>query len=1176
MGKQDGKVVGGIEVGKQYEGVKVVWADESGSISYPPHPEVTHGNLYWCIYPSGKKRMSRWGSGFATVKDLMGVEDYGNPNPFKVPWPWAELHPGEVDPSLDYPTEFAMPAYTTKSNHTIGPAYVDGVLTPETQTLMVKWKTGDPYEAWNKQFDEWEGGSVTTTSMPNTTSGGKLHPVIPVGPVSPFYNPKIKVYVGETDTETGVRVVWIDPPEVVSPKLKGCKECYGLWCVFPDGSKGLQTTSEGDYKDCLNWHHNNYDKGWPWKQWHPGIPDPSSVYVIPQTGKPTEAQVGMKGVSEGEEFWVVGMGPEAHYSCVGWLSDGVNATMVIGEDLVIYGKYFKSHVSVNDLWNVGYDKIPPNHSEIVAEFKGQEKWKNPLGAGGSGEPMKTVKELATTTHKAMAKTKPTIATTLQCIKAIKEYCKVTPPKYRSNAACYTWILENYKIKAFPETHKWSHQKTEKCIEENLHKISIDIIAEVPEVSLGTVMAEYKPTWTPPVITQLKQAKPIPPTYVPKTQKEQGYIELEKGMYKNYVLKYTMEPFYQGMGEIFARPCPVRPRHGFVDSRVVHTIEEYESLREEVRKADPEGEIMLVPTIKEPKCSAVYTPGRIEVGGGNDGATAGKGEVVSFSISPERLQGVNYNNGGIKDTPYFEIVYQGKSGDIDNPTKTWITQLRDGPELPKGSEDFVPPGDGFVVKEIVKVEHPEDYSLLEWEERVKGFPEGTVVWFPKGNLSSHIVIHAVVKGVPVLTTREPVIGEKLVATVEKGEGTVKWRRGQVEEGYAAGMLIRMPAQQMMWCVMAGLHNGVWLFRGRPFMLGLTAALGVRLAGALGQGELRYYTKADTGSKLWNTGKSRGTVYHEVLQDYKWSLECLRWAPLLYHAKGHWSGSFGGPKWGSSMDAAVAVNDSVTSGETEEMVIEKLNILVNSCHNGGKLFTKVGRPNQISNNIELGAVLVAHYWWEALGMARERGEEIALVRGEMGVIQAVKDMKVAELCLLEKLQVLEKKPQYVSENYQTIPKLPPKPKVPMGVNLIQIRNVKEGYVRVQWRYVDGVHHEWDTKGSQLTEAFFTWLNGEKEDTVKTGPSLVSGAGVQYPIVLQEGVGGGKVYAPLGKQSTANILKEINHQCLMSGYPQIKPPSSWTSESPELFPVPEATPVPVEMEALETEEPESPEDF
>ena len=197
--------------------------------------------------------------------------------------------------------------------------------------------------------------------------------------------------------------------------------------------------------------------------------------------------------------------------------------------------------------------------------------------------------------------------------------------------------------------------------------------------------------------------------------------------------------------IFARPCPIRPRHGFVESRTISSLEEAQALWSALESADPEGELMLVPLLRA-KYNAIFAPGLVVVGPGHDGATSGR-NAISLPL-PSSWVGESEMAGLIApgEVPYIEAVLTEHG---------WVlTQYRSGPSPTAG--DYIP--ERVRVEQVVHVD--EGMDLLEWEGLVKSLGKGAVVYHPGGSAASHYGVHCIANGVPYITSREPRVGEVL--------------------------------------------------------------------------------------------------------------------------------------------------------------------------------------------------------------------------------------------------------------------------------------------------------------------------------------------------------------------------------------------------------------------------------
>lgn len=127
----------------------------------------------------------------------------------------------------------------------------------------------------------------------------------------------------------------------------------------------------------------------------------------------------------------------------------------------------------------------------------------------------------------------------------------------------------------------------------------------------------------------------------------------------------------GPVRIFARPCPLVPCHGFVDSRVVSSASDILQVVKETVKADPNGEVILMPFI-EAKYSAVQVGEYVTLGIGHDGVTAGKGQKVTLpaSILPVdvssktfRTQRWHQDQIGMYQPHMYEMVVAERNGEL---------------------------------------------------------------------------------------------------------------------------------------------------------------------------------------------------------------------------------------------------------------------------------------------------------------------------------------------------------------------------------------------------------------------------------------------------------------------------------------------------------------------------------
>lgn len=487
---------------------------------------------------------------------------------------------------------------------------------------------------------------------------------------------------------------------------------------------------------------------------------------------------------------------------------------------------------------------------------------------------------------------------------------------------------------------------------------------------------------------------------------------------------------------FVRPCPVRPRHGFVESRVVGTVEELGQLVKETKEADGEAELMAMPLVQA-EYGGVWTEGRLVVGRGREGATAGKECVVLPALGdllaewgPDRAGWVR-RDAGISEGSYVELLWRKQTEEERRGTAylhsspTWrrvYVQLRNGPRLEGvGVGDWVP--EQTVVREVVKVE---GQDLLEWE-RVIGQARGrggVCVWHPGGSLASHYAVHAVLAGVPVIVSAEPVVGQVLNRTVGSERKRVDF--AELRKGFAAGLVKEMTYLDAALVMLAGAHHaGVWMGQCDR-ALGLAMGAGVRLTITACLGEGRHWKRSDRGGGGIGGGegedtRGRNAVYREAwgqvvegktLDAFELAMDRFLRSPL-------WpSTSHGGFKWYRLGLAGVELWNTVVKGEVQgdelakerakeqgwgpgEQAVDWFNQLVHAVHNGGWAFNKYldGVEMNRAANLPVQALVraAADYWGglqEGVGSAVEWRELRAL--GTLGRVELAVAHEQCAMC------------------------------------------------------------------------------------------------------------------------------------------------------------------------------------
>lgn len=451
---------------------------------------------------------------------------------------------------------------------------------------------------------------------------------------------------------------------------------------------------------------------------------------------------------------------------------------------------------------------------------------------------------------------------------------------------------------------------------------------------------YKPKSSYESHTSTASTNYTPVTKTAQTQKAKGIIHIASNSGGMKTLPYdiltgtpetdekALEKFFSKFSEVFARPCPVTPRHGFVESRVIKTKDEVTTLFQEVRKVDEKGELVVMKPLQA-KYNFVITPTSITVGKGHDGATAGTktrtfplmGSWVSKFGKPE--------NAGIHspDVPYLEAVSDGEHA--------YVVQMRGGPNAPR-QRDYVP--EKVTVTKIIKASG----DLLQWEKKMQEAKGqiGTVVDHSGGSLTTHYGVHAMLNGVPCITSRPVVVGETLEQVTEKVShnynmflhGLMRSLRTVYSASKKAAARRRVTSMIFATQYYSLLDGDNTYYIGNA--VGSMLSLGIAACG----GEYRHHKNSGEMS-----GKSRDYIYAELTKDYlKARSEHPKYADSF--ANDEWGSSYGGAKWYDCADAVIQLEAQVLKflrKQTDEgfnNIMMAMNRAINCAHNGGWWFNK----------------------------------------------------------------------------------------------------------------------------------------------------------------------------------------------------------------------------------------------
>lgn len=499
---------------------------------------------------------------------------------------------------------------------------------------------------------------------------------------------------------------------------------------------------------------------------------------------------------------------------------------------------------------------------------------------------------------------------------------------------------------------------------------------------------------------------------PKTQKAYGLLALAQGpsVVFNHPGAFNIVPRTEGDGfgldievllsvpiplPCFARPCPRRPRHGFVESRGVHSTIEALTLFAEVLKVEPDAEMILMPRFTG-KFSAVANNGGVVWGTGHDGVTnvgPGKTYFISAPCSREDWEawvkracmGGPRRSVKTSECHYIELV--------EHKGEVRAVQLRPGPLQYGGAEmDYIP---REVKVERVITLNDVGFDLIKWDKLIRGARQGAVVCLPKGTTRfSHYAVHCLLNRVPIVFGRKVEVGEVLKPTGVAASTALRKR----DYVYLACLILTQllnprvvtdgnggsaNASQDKWRVttaigtchaMAGWGRDRHLLRLRA--AGVSACFAYAASAAIG--ELRHFYRNGPGcgacnglikpkhttamNKVLDADAHRAFLHQEeVNRNPTYSrmsvlpvavqISLLQQAAVDFKVPG-WGGSFGGHRWAETAAQAAWLGRSLLSfcrkpdAARWARLQSRYNATLHCCHTHGKTLTKWVRPDVLN--------------------------------------------------------------------------------------------------------------------------------------------------------------------------------------------------------------------------------------
>ncbi len=492
------------------------------------------------------------------------------------------------------------------------------------------------------------------------------------------------------------------------------------------------------------------------------------------------------------------------------------------------------------------------------------------------------------------------------------------------------------------------------------------------------------------------------TVFPRTQKARGIFALQQsGLLATQMTLYRapVESSHP-MTPVMARPCPSKPRHGFVDSRIVKTPKDLNKVIEETLAQDPHGEVLCMPFFDVPY-SAVVTNDAVVFGKGTDGATAGKRALTipchssleaSLALDKRNVSVLN-GQGVLQSVSALRYI-------THQPFKTRLfvetvgeklVQLRTGPRLATPEMDTTAwaPREFIPINAVYTVHAKTDF--LEYEQKLdelkKAFGDHFVVHFPHGSLLSHLAVQAIAKNVPITTQKKAPVVDETMRFPRKALALpmrVPFRKACVQ-GIKFGATVRVNPQTLEWAVaviqgvgpapkthasvqllvaaaviLTRAGTGICLGEYRHFFDKGPGRYGYSPSGPIGQDfEYRYerLTPQPLRSMIYETAFSKDWVDIATVRQFQTYLHAVEYDFMTFP----WRGAFGGPAWGRCTQATLSMMQallplyrftmtypkySAATGWDVPMTTTLLRPMIQACnrlitisHNSGRCLTKI---------------------------------------------------------------------------------------------------------------------------------------------------------------------------------------------------------------------------------------------
>ena len=213
---------------------------------------------------------------------------------------------------------------------------------------------------------------------------------------------------------------------------------------------------------------------------------------------------------------------------------------------------------------------------------------------------------------------------------------------------------------------------------------------------------------------------------------------------------------------FIRPCPITPKHGFVESRIFDNPQTLVDTARETIEADSLGEILIMQYIPA-EYSSVINPNCITIGRGTDGVTSGKEDTITFSTFRRRQAPWN--------CPSFTVLAKQNALACEalwlKDRKQWaVVQMREiSSKIGTARTCYIPKD--FQVAWIIRVAHLDPNSLMERLFDKITPQEAETTFFVVNTMQSHNAMQLIEKGYAVGEKSLGIVfGDKLKKTSDE--------------------------------------------------------------------------------------------------------------------------------------------------------------------------------------------------------------------------------------------------------------------------------------------------------------------------------------------------------------------------------------------------------------------------